>query len=109
MSLLFQRQDEDMIVQWQGRAGHYLNDDLNALAQRFPTRAPTTEDDRQLREPSQGTGPIKADQWIARGLCPRCQSPIVDDTLRCKGCHQSHKFHSRVRRAKVTLAIERAG
>ena len=51
MCLLFQRQDENVETIWDGRVGQYLNPELRATAERFPTRRPSDYERTGRHEP----------------------------------------------------------
>ena len=93
--LLFQRQRlDEFVILWDGRAGHYLNSDLNTLSQRFPPR-PASESDyvrvshARTREASERIArQVLRDQRIARGLCPECPRELQGLEMTCVVCRR---------------------
>lgn len=107
--LLFQRQRlDDFVILWDGRAGHYLNGDLNAHAQRFPTR-PASDSDyvrvshARTREASERIArQVLRDQRIARGLCPQCPNRLSGLELKCASCRRKESAVRQGRRSEPT-------
>ena len=55
MCLLFQRQDENVEVTWDGRAGQYINEELRIAVAKFPQREPSSDERTGRRNPRYGS------------------------------------------------------
>lgn len=96
MSLLFQPNEADFIVVWDGRAGAYLHAELAANAARFPTRLPNAEEIAGMHlarhdVPKHATHRTLAREFrFARGICRDCPNLIgpgeVNGNTRCVEC-----------------------